>query len=181
MRTSGHLVRVCMCLSMFVGCVCGTSPLARIPPADSNIETPGADPVDPADPDAPPDPIGGTDEICSSIGPDASAAPRLVDIIMAIDNSSSMTEEIVSVQDNINAHFADLLDQSGVDYRVILVSEYGRAADERVCIQAPLGGSPTCEPPTIIPMNGERFFHYDQQITDRDALGRLYLIYDAPD
>src|SRR5919106_4043945 len=128
-----------------------------------------------------PDPVVVPGEVCRSVGPDAPPAPRLVDIIFVIDNSVLMTEEIVSVQDNINAHFADLLDQSGVDYRVILVSEYGRAADERVCIQAPLGGSPTCEPPPIIPMNGERFFHYDQQITDRDALGRLYLIYDAPD
>ena len=165
---------------MFVGCVCGTSPLGR--PADSDIETPDTGPVDPLDPGTTPDPgVVVPGEVCRSVGPDVPPAPRLVDIIMAIDNSGAMTSEITSVQNNINAHFADLLDQSGVDYRVILVSQYGRAADERVCIQAPLGGSDNCGSPPEIPMNGDRFFHYDQQITDRDALGRLYLIYDAPD
>ena len=155
-----------------------------MPPDDSNIETPDTNPVNPGtgpvDPGIPPDPAV-TEVLCRSIGLDASPPPRVVDIIMAIDNSSAMADEIASVQDNINAHFAELLDQSRVDYRVILVSEHGRAVDRRVCIKAPLGGSLTCDPPPSVPMNGLKFFHYDQQISDRDSLFQLYVTYDKTD
>lgn len=66
--------------------------------------------------------------------------PLPVDIIIVIDNSGSMSTEIKGVQDNINKNFAAILENSGLDYRVILVAAYGKYTSQRVCIEAPLSG-----------------------------------------
>src|SRR5450432_2437007 len=49
-----------------------------------------------------------------------------VDIILVLDNSGSMADELQAVEDNINQNFATILQQSGVDYRVILISRHRR-------------------------------------------------------
>jgi len=54
-----------------------------------------------------------------------------------------MTQEILPFQDDVNASFGDLLDATGVDYRVILVTQHGLPnPNESVCIEAPLSGIP---------------------------------------
>ena len=50
---------------------------------------------------------------------------RPVDIIFVIDNSGSMADEIASVRKNIQTDFASIIEDSGVDYRVIMVSRFG--------------------------------------------------------
>jgi hypothetical protein len=72
----------------------------------------------------------------------AELTPLPVDIIIVIDNSGSMSAEIQGVQDNINVNFAAILDNSGIDYRVILVSNHGDVDGQSVCIEAPLSGIP---------------------------------------
>ena len=91
-----------------------------------------------------------------------------VDIIISIDNSGSMGQEIVGVQDNINVNFAQIIEDAGLDYRVIMVTQHGRAnPDENVCIEAPLSGIPMggCANPPQAPVhNPPIFFHYSTNI-----------------
>ena len=66
-------------------------------------------------------------------------AVKEVDIIFVVDNSGSMTDEIDAIRRNINDNFAAIIEASGVDYRVILLSQYGREGTN-VCIEPPLAG-----------------------------------------
>jgi hypothetical protein len=106
-----------------------------------------------------------------------------VDIIIVIDNSGSMGQEIQGVQDNINANFADIIGASGLDYRVILVAKFGEIGEESVCIEAPLGGIAAggCDNPPGMPVNGDRFFHYDEEIASHNSLCKLIETYSEPD
>ena len=52
---------------------------------------------------------------------------RPVDIIFVVDNSISMVEEIREVEQQINQNFANIIEESGIDYRVLMLSGYGPA------------------------------------------------------
>lgn len=101
--------------------------------------------------------------------------PIPVDVIMVIDNSGSMTEEIQAVQNNINTNFAKILDDAGVDYRVIILSRHGKLSDQSVCIEAPLSGIPMggCVNPPVQPANTAKFFHYSREIASTDPWCRI--------
>ena len=106
----------------------------------------------------------------------AELIPRPVDIIFVIDNSGSMTEEIQGVQDNINASFAQIIEASGLDYRVIVLSRYGKATSTAVCIEAPLGGIPPggCAEPPLLPVhNPGKFYHYSVEVDSTDSWCRI--------
>lgn len=104
-----------------------------------------------------------------------------VDIILVIDNSGSMSEEIESVEKNINTNFASILDSSGLDYRIILLSEHGPAqGSESICISPPLSGNATCNPPPDTPTNGPKFFHYSNEIGSTNSLSEIIDTYNAP-
>ena len=100
-----------------------------------------------------------------------------VDIIVAIDNSGSMGNEIVGVQNNINVNFAQIIEDAGLDYRVIMVTRHGRAdPDESVCIEAPLSGIPQggCANPPAAPVNNPPFFfHYNVEVGSHNAWCKL--------
>lgn len=135
-------------------------------------------------------PFGGCSEECV-INPSACGEQKFeamlevspVDVIITIDNSGSMGQEIEGVQDNINTNFADIIGASGLDYRVILVSQFGDLEEENVCIEAPLGGIPQggCNNPPGDPVNGERFFHYAETISSHNAWCKLLETFDTPD
>ncbi|MCY1004778.1 hypothetical protein OV079_04155 [Nannocystis pusilla] len=102
--------------------------------------------------------------------------PRPVDIIIVIDNSGSMAAEIKGVQDNINDNFAEIIGESGLDYRVILISRYGKYTSTQVCIEAPLSGIPKggCTNPPSQPINNAgKFYHYSVEIDSTDSWCRL--------
>ena len=81
-----------------------------------------------------------------------------VDIIMYVDTSGTMAPASASVEANINANLAQVLEAANVDFRLIVLSGYG--ADSLLCVDPPLGGAP-CEPdPPPVPANTSRFFHY---------------------
>jgi cysteine-rich repeat protein len=105
----------------------------------------------------------------------AELTPLPVDVIMVIDNSGSMTEEIQAVQNNINTNFAKILDAAGVDYRVIVLSRHGKLSDQSVCIEAPLSGVPMggCANPPVQPAFAARFFHYSREIASTDPWCRI--------
>ncbi|MCU0691036.1 MAG: hypothetical protein MUF54_06515 [Polyangiaceae bacterium] len=100
-----------------------------------------------------------------------------VDIVFIIDNSHSMGDEIIKVRDNINA-FANTIANSGLDYRVVMLSAKGtNLTDKRenvpnlkgsglegdvpleVCVPPPLGVGPGGADPCG--HNPERFYHLD--------------------
>ncbi|MBK7865138.1 MAG: hypothetical protein IPJ65_42390, partial [Archangiaceae bacterium] len=110
------------------------------------------------------------DSGCAAVSSQASIGTKPVDIIMIIDNSCSMTEEIIGVESNINNNFAAILNDGGLDYRVILLSKNGSSAQQRICITAPLSGNATCTPPPARPTNTSRFFQYDYAVGSRDEL-----------
>src|SRR5262245_53038707 len=65
------------------------------------------------------------DAACVATSVQATLRKLPVDVIFIIDNSGSMTDNIESVQNNINDSFASIIGASGVDYRVIMISEHG--------------------------------------------------------
>ncbi|HFE46668.1 MAG TPA: hypothetical protein ENJ18_14430, partial [Nannocystis exedens] len=106
-----------------------------------------------------------------------------VDIIIVIDNSGSMGKEIKGVQDNININFAAIIDKSGLDYRVIMVSEHGPYdGPESICIEAPLSGIPAggCDNPPAEPVNNPGiFYHYSVPISSHNAWCQLIDTFDG--
>jgi hypothetical protein len=117
---------------------------------------------------------------CAAAHAQAKLVRQPVDIIMVLDNSGSMDDELRSVEANINQGFASILQQSGVDYRVILISQHRRRDrdDTSVCISAPLSGLAQC--PADQPVFGERFFQYSVEVGSRDSFDILLDTYAPP-
>ena len=103
---------------------------------------------------------------------------RPVDAIFVIDNSSSMTDEIAAVRASIDRDFAQLVDQSGVDLRVVLLSRFGAGGTD-VCIEPPLAAAPCSA--GLSATNSPHFFQYNQEINSNDALCQLLETLDHAD
>ena len=129
---------------------------------------------------------GGTpfdrDGACAVVSSQATLEKKPVDIIFVIDNSGSMADEIKSVQNNINTNFATIIAASGLDYRVIMLSKHGKAdPDESICIDKPLSGNTTCNPPAANPVNTANFFQYSQEIGSHDSFQQIIATYNKAD
>ncbi len=99
------------------------------------------------------------DATCASATSEATVGRRPVDIVFMVDNSSSMQPAVREVNQGLN-DFARRIADSGLDYRVIMLSLRGSSPMGSlypVCIPAPLGGT-GCG-------NAERFFHVDVNIS----------------
>jgi hypothetical protein len=81
------------------------------------------------------------------------------DIIIAIDSSGSMDEEIIFVQTQMNA-FSQQISAAGIDARVILIGD-----PQAICIGAPLG-SGTCPNDTKLP----GYVHIPTEVGSNDGL-----------
>jgi len=106
----------------------------------------------------------------ASLEQQAKSTFRPIDVIFVIDNSGSMSGEIDQVQARVNDDFARIIEASGLDYRVILLSRYGKVGTEigqsnhPVCIGSPLGPN-DCSDPMHTPLaNSARFFHFSADI-----------------
>lgn len=69
---------------------------------------------------------------CAAVSQEAMPMAQPADIIIAVDTSGSMNEEIVFVQDHMN-DLSDIITASGIDAHVVMI------ADDNVCVPAPLG------------------------------------------
>ena len=131
-------------------------------------------------------PLPGGDEICGDgidnncdgespdcvetflVGTDNQIRP--VDIVWAIDTSGSMSEEIQTVEDNINS-FASTLAASGSSTRLHLIADRGTGTFN-ICVAPPLGGNACAD-------NAPQFYQYDTNGTgvsmahSNNALGRI--------
>jgi hypothetical protein len=123
-------------------------------------------------------------EACASISETAVVVRRPVDILFVIDNSTTMEDEIASIQQRIDQDFARIIEESGVDYRVIMVSLYGDTDEDigahPVCVSTPLSGV-ACSGSGAPLVQGERFFHYNTVVGSYDGACLLLDGFAAPD
>jgi hypothetical protein len=103
-----------------------------------------------------------------------------LDVIFVIDNSGSMEGEIQAVRDNINESFAALIEASGADFRVIMLSQFGSLGTD-VCIEPPLAAAECNAGLGVAGTNGARFFHYDVNVDSHNPLCTLLQRFDEPD
>lgn len=123
---------------------------------------------------------------CAALAATATSSFRPIDVIFLVDNSGSMSEEIAAVERSINRDFAEIMDRSGLDYRVIMVSRYGLAghsvgqSENPICVGPPLSPS-GCDGAAKAPANAGRFFHYSANVQSKDGWCVLLGSYDQPD
>ena len=122
---------------------------------------------------------GGGQDACVATEAEATLKKRPVDIVFIIDNSGSMGDNIESVQNNINESFASIIGASGIDYRVIMISEHGKLSAESICVKAPLSAT-TCEPVPLAPApNPPIFFQYSVPIGSHNSICQALAGYDG--
>jgi hypothetical protein len=111
---------------------------------------------------------------------------QAVDIILMLDNSGSMADELQAVEENLNVNFASILAGSGVDYRVILLSRHrreGRDVEEEastsVCVTTPLSALTDCTAAPE-PVFSDRFFQYSTKLESTDSFDIMLDTYLPP-
>jgi hypothetical protein len=104
-----------------------------------------------ANPDAP----------CESYREDVKVENLPVDIVWGVDNSFSMVEETVAVQENINV-FSQQISAARIDVHVVMLAGYGLGPGLLgICVGAPLGTG-QCPADSKMPS----FFHHPTAIVD---------------
>lgn len=103
---------------------------------------------------------------------------KQVDVIFVVDNSGSMTQEIDAIRANINRNFASIISDTGADFRVIVLSQYGTDST-RLCIDPPLAGAPCGS--GIVATQSQVLYHYDVEIDSVGGWCTLLDTFDAPD
>jgi hypothetical protein len=129
---------------------------------------------------------GGTSDVCAPQSATGRLVKEPVDIIVVLDNSGSMVDEMAAAETNIQNNFWSILDQNSVDFRMILISRHrqdAREVDEEastsICIQQPLSGLAMCPSPT--PVFSERFYQFGMKVESTDSFDRILEWYNSPD
>jgi hypothetical protein len=121
-------------------------------------------------------------------GPEAAAGTLALDVIFMVDNSSSVQSYGAEIARRLSEDFPRIMDERGIDYRVILLSRYGRSgtvvgtSESSVCITAPLG--PTdCSDPEAQPLANHppRFFQFSADVDSNVPLCLLLQAWNTPD
>lgn len=127
--------------------------------------------------DAPGDTTCATSEV--------TAAKPPVDVIVVVDQSGSMNDDIVRVKANINK-LSDYLMATGLDYRVVMVARVGTSTASTstdICVPPPLGGPAVDCGATTKPLRNSNppiFRTSNQSIGSTNALSMLVSTYDSP-
>jgi hypothetical protein len=123
---------------------------------------------------------GSPDPTCARGSAEVPLAKKPIDIVLVVDNSGTMGPFIAAVQANLDASFAAPIEQSGIDYRLIVVGDHGNVdPDDSICVPAPLS-STTCMPVPEQPgLNPPIFFHYSTEIGSLNSVCTLLGSYDA--
>jgi hypothetical protein len=109
---------------------------------------------------------GSNQDACADVVVEGNPTIKPADIIFVIDNSCSMSEEINSVEQNINVNFAQIIGTSQVDYRILMVTDHGTGTYD-VCIGPPLGTGNCGAAPDEV---ANQFYHYDVNVQSHDSL-----------
>jgi hypothetical protein len=122
---------------------------------------------------------------CAVESADATLTKEPIDIIVVLDNSGSMADELEAVENNINVNFGSILTGSDIDYRLILLSrhriegrEESESASTSICVSTPLSGLATCPAPE--PVFSERFFQYSTKVESTDSFDVFLDTYEMP-
>jgi hypothetical protein len=116
---------------------------------------------------------GSSGDTCAATSTMGRLVKEPVDIVVILDNSGSMEDEMGAAETNINVNFAQILDTNSVDYRLILLSRHRdgpRGSEEEntsICVTQPLSGLATCPGPD--PVFSDRFFHYSAKVESHDS------------
>jgi hypothetical protein len=95
-----------------------------------------------------------------------------LDIVLAVDTSSTMQPEVDELLSGFNA-FVDRLQAGGIDARLILLASHPQASTLGLCVPAPLG-SGSCAAQGA-DSNLPRFFHHPTAtVRDNDSLNVIY-------
>jgi hypothetical protein len=123
-------------------------------------------------------------DACVAVTAKANLGKLPADIIFIIDNSGSMGPKISAVENNLDVNFAQIIKQSNIDYRVILLSWYATAdggGNFRVCIRQPLGGNVSCDSTEPFPVDTATFYQYNDLIGSTNSLFEALKTYNARD
>lgn len=113
-----------------------------------------------------------------------------VDIVIVIDNSPSMDDDIEAVQERLNDDLAAILEESNLDYRVIIVSRFGDESTAissspgsaaNICIGAPLGANSCNNPNNETLVLNPPFYHFSAEIESWDAWCQLLYSFNHSD
>ena len=104
---------------------------------------------------------GSGDKACGEEEHTADLETKPIDIIVVIDTSGSMYQEIAGVENNINQNFGQILNMAGIDYRVVMLARKG-ATQYEVCVKPPLA-SASCG-------NTSKFKHLNVNVYSHDSL-----------
>lgn len=103
-----------------------------------------------------------------------------IDVILVVDTSNSMAAAIAAVEASINADFATILGNSGIDYQVIVAGDYPPGEQLDICIGMPLAAI-DCNAPPAVPAISDIYKHYDQITGSGAFLDNILAWYSAAD
>lgn len=117
------------------------------------------------------DDAGPIDASCATT--EAAAIKPPVDVIMSIDQSGSMSDDIANVKNNVNK-LSDFLKKTGLDYRVVMIGTPGTSTFN-ICVPPPLGvGAPSCA------SNPPGFRSVNQNVQSLDTLKLILSTFSSP-
>jgi len=115
-----------------------------------------------------------TSSTCRTIRAGTLAEKRKIDIIMTVDQSASMADEIHAIESSINNGLNKQLEQHALDFRVTLLAYYGSSQRRTtkvipmfnglsedfwpICIAPPLGGNACDLNPLMVDVNKDGVF-----------------------
>jgi hypothetical protein len=195
MNLSRNFLSAAVSLLALAGCGGSEPPSApSVTPNDPTLPPVlGGEGSSPANPSAPgsggPDLVNGSgsdgqrpielEDACIIDRAGAALVKEPVDIVLVLDNSGSMADELAAVEQNINVNFAAILAQSGIDYRVILISRHRRdVRDEAgesstsICVSSPLSNATDCDNQGR-PAFSDHFFQYSVKIESTNSFDVL--------
>jgi len=144
---------------------CGSSGDAPPPPAGA--PAPGVTPGNGFSPST-----GSSNPNATCAATTAAVEKAKADIIFVIDDSGSMHEETVQIRANMNA-FASKIGGSGIDYRVIVMTQKGASgADNGLCVPPPLAAANCGD-------NAPIFHHVPQSVASTNSLSLILATYDG--
>jgi hypothetical protein len=125
-------------------------------------------------------------EACAVERADTVQFKEPVDIIVIVDNSASMAEELAATERNINQNFAAILEESQLDYRMIVLTLHRRVprtgfgqSATMLCVSAPLSDLDDCDS-AAEPGFNDHFFQYSTRIESDDSFDILLDTYEPP-
>jgi hypothetical protein len=126
------------------------------------------------------------DEACVVEQADTVVFKDPVDIIVVVDNSASMSNELAATERNINQNFAAILEESQLDYRMIVLTLHRRVprtgfgqSATMLCVSEPLSGLDDCDSAPE-PRFSDHFFQYSTRIESDDSFDILLDTYEPP-